>query len=46
MKLMPEKNIKFLDLPKLFEERYPADRDILLRDFSDINDLWVIHLSL
>jgi len=45
MKLMPEKRIKFLDLPKLLEDNYSEDREHLLEHFTDINDLWTTHLA-
>jgi hypothetical protein len=41
MKMFPDKNIKFLDLPKLFDKYYTNDRDYLLWEYSDINDIWV-----
>jgi len=44
MKLIPEKNIRFLDLPKLIASEFNEDRELLLRDFSDINDIWSANL--
>jgi len=41
MRAMPEKNIRFVDLPKFLETNYPEDREELLNEYSDINDLWV-----
>jgi len=46
IKNMPLKNIRFLDMPNMLEKNIPKDREILLRDFSDINDLWVSYLLL
>lgn len=40
MKKFPDKEVQFLDLPKLLEKNFPDMREDLLNEFSDVNDLW------
>jgi len=40
MRSMPDKKIKIMDLPKFLEQNHPEDREVLLDEYSDVNDLW------
>lgn len=43
MSIFPEKDIKFMDLPKYLESNFPENREELLDEYSDINDVWCLN---